>query len=1255
MKNKVIQKFFTILLGLMMVSPGWAATQYCDHAVSTADGDVTVSIYHVNGNSYGITIKAVGNLEFNGVNNCNCGVNQSAGAGITLANGMWTASATEASCTFSTASGESVPTGFFANYVCLYKTTTSGKTSRDLIEINLPTADVDWSATCSGGGDDDTEAPEMTSASLVSKTHNSAVIAVEATDNVGVTKYVVYNNTATQGEYAPSDGKITVTGLAQQTAYTFIIKAKDAAGNESENGKEVTFTTDAFVYYKYATGHLRNAEFGDPAGRILLTLTKMGTNAVDVLVEPKEQGTIIGWASAIVNGVSGTIGEKSASPSQNVGVISLKNVTLPATGTFAVNISWHTPALGDGAWTTNEFQVATAELYVAQGVAVTGVSIPETATVDVNGTQTLTATITPANASNQNVTWTVTSGSTYASVDANGVVTGKAVGSATVQVKTVDGDYTDECTVTVVEPRTTTWWGTGSFNEYTALYSVTRNVDKTLTYALELSAIPEGLNAQINVRGDGTYNNMTSAGGNSYTFTTTETFTDGTSLNGFFHLPYAAGGLGHIDVAYTVGSENVKPAIEVTGVSIDPPTAAVEVGKTTSLTAIIKPAFATNTNISWSVIAGTQYASIDANGVVTGLAAGAATVQVTTESGSKTATCDVNVVAQILLEPNAAPAAPTYPAEQVKAVYSATYSADCSFGDWGGGTAYTQDTYGKKYVNGPNGYFGMEFTSLNCSQMEKLHLDVWARTDLTFRVVPIHGGTEQGVTVNIIGQQWNSIDIALNQGDWANVTDWSNVYQIKIDQAANETFWLNNVYFYTTQTKTTCALSASVKGGEGGTASVDKAEIEPNQSATFTAVADCGYRFVQWLKNNTQVSTDAAYTTTITEDMTLEAEFVFEGPAEAATVPDYDLTVPIYTNGTPAAGVNALVYWGEWDHTLKSQVSVAGNTMVKYSKINFQGVDFNADRRNVSTMDALHMDIWSTTSGPLHFSLIWDGGESPVDVQLEGCQWNSIDIPLSEWSTADLTTIRQLKFDVQGGAVEGKTILVQDIFFYAPNEFTLSETESNETNLEAFNGKACDVTIARSFTAGSLYTLALPFDMDADQVEETFGTCTMYALAESYWKVEGENMYIRFAPVTEFKANTPILFTPTTNLANVVAKDVTINNAACATATDFVTFHGTYSKMALKAPNYILAADQYLYPVVGDEYSINGMRGYFSFGASVPQAPKMARIILHEEITTDNAFLRNGKQEMRAKKVLENGRFVIIRDGARYGVLGVEE
>lgn len=82
-------------------------------------------------------------------------------------------------------------------------------------------------------------------------------------------------------------------------------------------------------------------------------------------------------------------------------------------------------------------------------VRVTGVSVlPTTATIAVEGTVDLVATIAPANATDTAVTWS-SSDSEKASVDQNGKVTGVANGDATITVTTHDGSFTASCAVTV--------------------------------------------------------------------------------------------------------------------------------------------------------------------------------------------------------------------------------------------------------------------------------------------------------------------------------------------------------------------------------------------------------------------------------------------------------------------------------------------------------------------------------------------------------------------------------------------------------------------------------------------------------------------------------------------------------------------------------------------------------------------------------------------------------------------------------------
>ena len=83
----------------------------------------------------------------------------------------------------------------------------------------------------------------------------------------------------------------------------------------------------------------------------------------------------------------------------------------------------------------------------------TGVSLnKDSLTLDVGARDTLTATITPDNATNKNVTWSSDTPS-VASVN-NGVVTAVAPGTATITVTTEDGNKTATCAVTVEKPYT---------------------------------------------------------------------------------------------------------------------------------------------------------------------------------------------------------------------------------------------------------------------------------------------------------------------------------------------------------------------------------------------------------------------------------------------------------------------------------------------------------------------------------------------------------------------------------------------------------------------------------------------------------------------------------------------------------------------------------------------------------------------------------------------------------------------------------
>lgn len=136
-----------------------------------------------------------------------------------------------------------------------------------------------------------------------------------------------------------------------------------------------------------------------------------------------------------------------------------KNVTWSATGDGVVSVddglvralkagtSTVTATTVDGGYTANCVVTVSAAT-----VAVTGVTLNKTSlSLTVGDSETLTATVAPSDATNKNVTWSVTGDAVTVT---NGTVTAAKAGSATVTVTTVDGGFTASCAVTVEEAST---------------------------------------------------------------------------------------------------------------------------------------------------------------------------------------------------------------------------------------------------------------------------------------------------------------------------------------------------------------------------------------------------------------------------------------------------------------------------------------------------------------------------------------------------------------------------------------------------------------------------------------------------------------------------------------------------------------------------------------------------------------------------------------------------------------------------------
>lgn len=103
--------------------------------------------------------------------------------------------------------------------------------------------------------------------------------------------------------------------------------------------------------------------------------------------------------------------------------------------------------------------------------------------------------------------------------------------------------------------------------------------------------------------------------------------------------------------------------------------------------------------------------------------------------------------------------------------------------------------------------------------------------------------------------------------------------------------------------------SVSIKNGSSEVTS--GTEVEANTSLTFTATPSEGYEFVNWTDaSNTEVSTNATYTTTVSAEISLTANFKAKttvDPTESGVIYDFTGSIGTTTDGTNCTTANNVI------------------------------------------------------------------------------------------------------------------------------------------------------------------------------------------------------------------------------------------------------------------------------------------------------------------------------------------------------------
>jgi uncharacterized protein YjdB/peptidoglycan/xylan/chitin deacetylase (PgdA/CDA1 family)/lysophospholipase L1-like esterase len=270
--------------------------------------------------------------------------------------------------------------------------------------------------------------------------------------------------------------------------------------------------------------------------------------------------------------------------------------------------------------------IATTSVLVSN-ILVSGiVVIPTSKTLLIGQTTQITASVSPSNATLKTYTW-ASSNASIVSVDANGNINAIALGSATISATANDASGISGTCIITVNPILPI-----SIAANDIAMPVTETAGKTISYSFTPTTTTD----------------------KSVTFVSANPSIATVDANGLV-LPISAGTTTVTITSSTLSSITkivtitiTSTIIDITGVTVDIPTLTLSLGKTQTITPTVTPANASGTTITWSSSDAT-IASVDANGIITAVKPGNATITVTVTAGSFTKTATTVVTVQAVL------------------------------------------------------------------------------------------------------------------------------------------------------------------------------------------------------------------------------------------------------------------------------------------------------------------------------------------------------------------------------------------------------------------------------------------------------------------------------------------------------------------------------------------------------------------------------------------------------------------------------
>ena len=415
--------------------------------------------------------------------------------------------------------------------------------------------------------------------------------------------------------------------------------------------------------------------------------------------------------------------------------------------------------------------------------------------------------------------------------------------------------------------------------------------------------------------------------------------------------------------------------------------------------------------------------------------------------------------------PSTSAPVPTWPAKQVKSIYSDAYAfAPASLNSynegWWNNPNMTEEAIGEDhylhYDLYRNGMIGAQMAETSVATMEKVHIDVYASASgsVTFR--PICAGDAEAVnqtkqTLNLVGGQWNSFDFDLS--DFSADHNWARFFQFAIEgyQAGGlvgEHISVDNIYFYRTTELVDTEKPTNVKGEvvEAGYFSVTLAlSAEDNSGAVSFVVKDgeevvatgggASGAKVNVVVSGLQANADYSFAVIAKDDAGNEAEAIgVVAKTEAAPTPaptpvlEGLTVVPVFTDAVAGGPAIRIGGWGQTTAVAAGELA-EGDHVVYFSNMNYLGWELDP-AVDATDMKYLHVDLFSTTLSKVSVTPISPGHEGEAAVELTSGEWTQADIDLSVYAINEIDWSNVFQFKFMNATPAGGDLFVDNVYFY---------------------------------------------------------------------------------------------------------------------------------------------------------------------------------------------------------------------------------